>query len=405
MFTVKSTQQTLDIVRENFGQLRMAEELVPILDAYGRVLASDIQSRELVPSFHRSTVDGYAVTAQDTFGCSESIPAVLRYLGAVQMGQDTSLVLHPGECAYVPTGGKIPSGADAMVMIEHAEDFQDGFIYANKPSAPGQHIIFAGDDVIPGQLVLPAGRKLCAQDIGTLAALGYSKVPVRKRPVVGIISTGDEIVGIDETPQMSQIRDVNTYSLYAGVIETGGEPRIFGVVQDDVQALLHAVAQSVPQCDLLLISGGSSVGVKDATCRVIEELGEGIFVHGIAIKPGKPTIIGSIRQKPVYGLPGHPVSALFIYHLFVRPLIYAMLGESRKDLPASMELTQSIPSNHGREECVPVRVVFQNAVPKAEPIIGKSGLISSFSQADGYLRIDRDCEGLAAGEMVGVYRF
>lgn len=405
MFTVRSAQQTLGLIAEHFGHLKTSAEAVTIQNAFGRVLAEDVLARESVPGFDRSTVDGYAVVAQDTFGCSESIPAILRYLGEVRMGEDTDLIVHPGECAYVPTGGKIPPGADAMVMIEYAEDFQDGFIYANKPAAPGQHIIFEGDDVTPGKCVLPAGRKLCAPDIGTLAALGYSSVPVRKKPIVGILSTGDEIIGIDEKPRMSQIRDVNTYTLFAGVLEAGAQPISFGVIRDDAEQLKRAVQDALAKCDLLLISGGSSVGIKDATCRVIEELGEGIFVHGIAIKPGKPTIIGSIEGKPVYGLPGHPVSALFIYRLFAQPLIYRMLGEKHLDLPVPMELSQAVPSNHGREECVPVKIDLQEGIYRAIPIIGKSGLISSLSQADGYLRIDRDCEGLSKGEIVRVYRF
>ena len=367
----------------------------------GRVLAEAVVSKEHVPDFSRSTVDGYAVHAEDTFGCSESIPALLKLKGEVLMGQPAGISLGAGECAYVPTGGEIPEGADAMVMLEYAEDFGGGQIGIQKPSAPGAHIIFRGDDVTPSKIVLPAGHRLLPKDVGALAALGAASVFVLKKPKVAILSTGDEIVPPETAPlKAGQMRDVNSPMLAAAVAAAGGKPIEMGIVPDAPEALRTAIKEAVEHADMVLISGGSSVGAKDAAARVLSEMGELLF-HGLALKPGKPTMAADIGGKPVLGLLGHPVAAYFIFHLLVRPLLCAMQGAELKNLSITAACAEAIPSNHGREECVPVRLEGKTAVP----IMSKSGLITTLSGADGFIRIPRDAEGVSQGERVEVNLF
>ena len=403
MLSVKKPAEAKEIILNSLKSI-LPDERVPIALALGRTLAADVIAEEYVPDFNRSSVDGYAVIAADTFGCGEAVPAMLRLAGAVEMGVRPSVSLSCGECAYVPTGGEIPAGADAMVMIEFVEDCGDEYRYITKPTAPGAHMVYKGDDIRPGKTVLKAGRLLGAQDIGVLAALGYESVPVRQKPKVGIIATGDELIRINQTPGGGQVRDINSHALQAGVQAAGAEPVMYGICPDDYEALRAAVKQAVPECDLLLISGGSSAGVKDNTRQIIDGFGDGgVLLHGIAIKPGKPTIYGLIGGKPVFGLPGHPASALFIFRLFVHPLILAMMGAQE---PAAKRaralLAANLPSNHGREEYVSVRLVCAGSELCAVPVYGKSGMISVLADADGYVRIDRDCEGLAAGTAVDV---
>ena len=406
MLTVKTPQAAQALIAQAFASCKTQVEEVSILDALGRVLARDIVADEWIPGFDRSTVDGFAVKAEETFGCSDSIPAVLQYAGEVRMGAPDAGEIEAGQCKYVPTGGELPSGANAMVMIEYAEDYDDGMRYMCKPSAPGQHVIFRGDDVKPGDTVLTRGRTLRPQDIGALAALGVAKVPVCRRPVVGILSTGDELIDIENTPVGGQIRDVNTYALHAGVQAAGGQPVALGVVEDEYDTLYVAVQRAVHNCDMVLVSGGSSVGTRDATHRVIDALGTpGVLMHGVAIKPGKPTIVGSVGGKPVFGLPGHPVSAYFIYHIFARPLICAMMDAPCEEVGLRAKLTATIPSNHGREECVPVQLERTQEGFTATPVVGKSGLITVLSRAGGYVRVPRDCEGISEGSEVEAFRF
>ena len=406
MLTVKTPQAAQALIAQAFASCKTEVETVCIWEALGRVLAEDIVADQWVPGFDRSTVDGFAVKAEETFGCSDSIPAMLQYVGEVRMGAPDAGKIETGQCKYVPTGGELPQGANAMVMIEYVEDYGDGMRYMCKPSAPGQHVIFRGDDVKPGDVVLTRGRTLRPQDIGALAALGVADVPVRKRPVVGILSTGDEVIDIRQTPVGGQIRDVNTHALYAGVQAAGGQPVALGIVQDEYDALYDAVRRAVQDCDMVLVSGGSSVGTRDATHRVIDALGTpGVLMHGVAIKPGKPTIVGSAGGKPVFGLPGHPVSAYFIYHIFARPLICAMMDAPYEEEGVYARLTATIPSNHGREECVSVQLVRTQDGLAATPVVGKSGLITVLSRAGGYVRVPRDCEGISAGSEVEVFRF
>jgi molybdopterin molybdotransferase len=401
LLTVKTPNETRDLINERFGHIRMEYEPVALMGALNRVLARPVIAAEDVPGFDRSTVDGFAVCAADTFGCSPSIPAVLTLQGEILMGQAAPQTLAPATCMTIATGGALPGGADAVVMLEYTEDYKDGTIGILRPIAPGGNLIFQGDDVRRGQAIMAAGRKLHPHDIGTFAALGYDTVLVSKRPRVGIISTGNELVEINAKPQVGQVRDVNSWLLTADVLAAGGEPIRYGVIPDNEDDLLKAASQAAATCDLVLISGGSSVGTRDITVKTIESLGD-VLLHGIAVKPGKPTIIGTLGQTPVFGLPGHPVAAHFIFECFVLPLINKMLGAARLQHMITATLTEAVSSNHGREEYLPVCLSEGIDGLLATPVYGKSGLITKLRDTNGYIRIPRDCEGIAGGDLVQV---
>ncbi len=406
MLTVKTPEETQKLITEAFAGFRTDCEEIPLAAAWGRILVKPQAAHEYIPGFNRSTVDGYALHAADTFGCSLSSPAMLHFIGEVEMGEAVGLTIAAGECVYVPTGGELPDGADAMVMLEYAEDYQDGFIYINKPAAPGQNIIFKGDDTSPGKELLAPGTKLTAAAMGALAAIGVAKVPVFSRPRVGIISTGDELIPVENTPVYSQIRDSNSYALIGGITAAGGEAVCYGIVKDDFDTLLTVVKEALDDCDMLLISGGSSVGFRDATLKVIDALEDSqILLHGIAVKPGKPTILASVGGKPVFGLPGHPVSAYFIFSVFAMPLIGMMMSYTAPSYGIMAHLSEAIPSNHGRAEYIAVYLSRQNGVWTAQPVRGKSGLITTLTKANGYICIPRDCEGRACDQEVRVFLF
>lgn len=317
------------------------------------------------------------------------------------MGEQAEKALSPGCCMAVPTGGALPEGADAVVMVEYTEDYGDGTIGILKSAAPGNNLIFKGDDVFPGKVVLPAGWQLTAQDIGALAAMGVTEVPVSQKLLVGILSTGDELVPVNEIPREGQVRDVNSAMLRALCMENGAVVKNYGIFKDDEALLSAAVDKAITECDVVLISGGSSVGMKDATCRVIESKGE-LLLHGIAMKPGKPTILGKVNGKPIVGLPGHPVAAFFVSHLFIRPLLQQRMGRPIKTRTVTARLTEAISANHGRAEYMGVHLEERAHGLYARPIHGKSGLITTLAASDGYLSISRDCEGLAKDALVPI---
>ena len=393
MLKVKTPEEVLKLIEDEFAPLPDFSEVVSLGNAIGRVLAEDIAAEEYVPDFDRSTVDGYAVRARDTFGCTDSIPAILPLAAEVLMGEGADFELQAESCCAVPTGGAVPKGADSVVMIEYTENYGDGTIGISKPAAPGQNMVFRGDDVYPGKRILESGRVLSSQDIGALAAIGRVQVPVKKRLCVGVISTGDELVDPAAKPGPGQVRDVNSPMLEAMLGVFGANVINYGIVRDDEALLKATVERAVSQCDAVLLSGGSSVGVKDAACRIIEGMGE-LLMHGIAIKPGKPTILGKSGAKPLVGLPGHPVAAYFITKLFVLPLLSRLSGRKTASYTTTARITESISANHGRAAYHCVRLQEREGVLYAHPIRGKSGLITTLAGADGYFCISRDCEGL-----------
>lgn len=400
MLQVKTPLEVLSLIEQEFAPVDRTE-LVSLGAAMGRVLAEDIAAAEYVPDFNRSTVDGYALRARDTFGCTEAIPAILPLQGEVLMGQGAGFPLQKECCAAVPTGGAVPDGADSVVMLEYTEDYGDGTVGVLKAAAPGQNMIFRGDDVYPGKVILEKGRVLSSQDIGALAAIGQVQVPVVKKLTVGVISTGDELVPPEATPGPGQVRDVNAPLLDAMLTAFGVQVIQYGIVADDEALLSEITARAAGECDAVLLSGGSSVGIKDAACRIISSMGQ-LLLHGIAIKPGKPTILGKAGCKPLVGLPGHPVAAYFVTKLFVLPLLSRLEGRRQQAYTVTARVTESISANHGRAQYHCCRLERRGDQLLAHPIRGKSGLITTLAGADGYFCIDRDCEGLPQGAQVQV---
>ena len=402
MLNVCTPEEAKKLIFDEFSVKSPVCERIPLHKCLGRVLGEAVTADEYVPDFDRSTVDGYAVTASDTFGCSDAIPALLTLVGDVKMGEAAKMTLNPGECVYVPTGAQLPHGADAVVMIEYSEDYGDGTIGLSKPAAPGLNVIRRGDDVFPGKPVLSAGRRLRAEDIGALAAMGRAEVCVRAKPRIAVLSTGDELVPITEKPALGQVRNVNSVMLCAAIEGYGAEAVDAGVIKDNKEALLSALRSACSAYDAVIVSGGSSVGMKDATCAVIGELGT-LLLHGLAMKPGKPSILGKIGGKPVVGLPGHPAAAFFVTEILVKELVSVLLGTEAERSFVPAVLTEAVSANHGRAQYTSVRLIKDGGTALAVPIRSKSGLVSSLAGADGYFCIDRDSEGCAKGETITVY--
>jgi len=406
LFNVLNVSDTKRLIDDNFN-IELESEWVNLLQSTGRILKSDVVSLDNVPPFRRSTVDGYAVYSRDVFGCSETIPAILDYMGEVLMGQDAGLEIRaPGACCYVPTGGMLPDGADAVIMIEYTEKLDESTILSSKPVSPGENVIDIGEDMKKGETVLKKGTKLRAYEIGVLSSLGISKVEVCRKPRIGIISTGDEVVDCNDIPKPGQIRDINTYLLYSLIVESGCEPVKYGLIKDDFELLKNTLEKAVHECDIILMSGGSSVGKKDHTVNVINSVGDkGVLVHGISIKPGKPTIIGKAGDKIIFGLPGHPLACAIIFKVIVNYYINKIMGYDEVSYPIQCKFKINYHKAMGREEYLPVTLEEENGELYAKPVFGKSGLITGFSKAWGYIRIERNEEGLKENQIVSAYKF
>ena len=396
MLNVLSREEAVALIKKKTAHLTPETETVNISDAARRVLACDTVSAENIPSFDRSTVDGYAVNAADTFGAGASIPAQLEITGEILMGESADFDLARGQCVKISTGGMLPGGADAAVMVEHT-DFAGGLCLVYKPVAPGENITKKGDDISAGETALKKGTLIRPSHIGVLAALGITEVEVYKKPVIAVISTGDEIVG--EDPKPGQIRDVNTFLLSSAIKESGCEAIEYGAVADKREDIENAVKECVKKADAVIISGGSSAGARDMTVDIIDTLGEAYF-HGIAMKPGKPTIFGIISGKPVFGLPGHPLAAYFVFRLIVTEFIRDLMNMPPEKPSGRAALSENIPSNHGREEFLCVKMDENNEIV---PLHTKSGIISVLSEAGGFIKIPRNTEGINKGTVMEIY--
>lgn len=400
MLNVVTREEAVRIILEKIPEAADVET-VGLPDALGKVVAEDILSPEDLPAYARSTVDGFAVRAADTYGCSEALPAMVTYAGKVQMGEDEKRVLPKGSCMQVPTGGQVPEGADAVVMVEHSEDLGDEFRYMLKPVAPGENVNAKGDDIAVGGVAVPKGTLIEPRHTAVLAALGISELKVRKPLTVGILSTGDELVDYTETPKGTEIRNINSVTLAAAVQALGCIAKTYPIVPDEEDALRAAIDTVRRECDFLIISGGSSVGERDNVNRVLASFGE-VFFHGVALKPGKPTMFAMLDgDVPAFGLPGHPAAAFYTFHLFAKPAILKRRGAIAVPRYVEAELSQKVPSNHGREEIL--GVALENG--KAVPLPAKSGVVSVLSKADGTITIPRDLEGLERGVKVKVLLF
>ncbi len=396
MLTVLSLQEAKSCLIRSFP-FRAEEEYVPLLESRDRVLSAPVRASSDVPAFSRSSVDGYAVSASDTFGCSASLPALFDLAGEVRMGSLPGFSLRSGECAYVPPGGALPGGSDAVVMIEQTESYAGGTVAVSSPVAPGKNVIFSGDDIRAGTELLGAGIRIRSREIGVLSAMGIREVPVRRRLRVAVFSTGNELIPADQVPFPGQIRDINGPMLVSMCEKLGADTAFGGILPDTESVFSEAVCGALDHSDLVLLSGGSSAGKADLTETLMRKTGTLLF-HGISVKPGKPTLAADIHGKPVIGLPGHPVASYFVFLLLVRELIASMTGETAVRRTQECVLSQAVPSNHGREELVPVRILGGTAYP----VISKSALISVLAGTDGYLSIPAGTEGLSAGQQVSI---
>lgn len=400
MLELLELEQVSHLLYENFKEVLLEDEIIELSDSMNRVLSHDIIVTQDYPIFHRSCVDGYAVRASDILGCSDSLPSILQLVGNIKMGETSTISLQSGECVYVPTGAEIPKGADSMVMVEFTEDYGDGTIGICKSSAPGNHIIFAGDDAKAGEILIQQGTVIGIKEIGMLATIGISQVKVKKKIKVGVLSSGDEIIPVNRSLSPGEIYDANGPMVCVALQSNGCEVTFLGTVKDDYEELRNIIVHEISSYDMLVISGGTSVGVKDVTSKVIDELGEILF-HGIAVKPGKPTLVGRINKKPFFGLPGNPVAAYYILNVIVIRLIKEIQNLLWEDPVMELELQEKVSSNHGRVEFIAVQVRDNKAIP----LLGKSGLIMSLAKADGYIKIDRNVEGIPCGANVLVHRF
>ncbi|MDD9302725.1 MAG: molybdopterin molybdotransferase MoeA [Desulfobacter sp.] len=401
-FNVKSLEEVLSMAETFFP---VDTEPIATKETLDRVLARDILARENMPGFMRATMDGYAVQASSTFGASESGPAWLEIAGSIAMGQIPDFKLTHGQAARIATGGMLPPGADAVVMVEYTEAVDDHSVEIYKSVAPLQHVIDASEDFARDQVVLKKGTQVRPQEQGLAAGLGYSSLEVFKIPRVGIISTGDEVIPIDQTPRPGQIRDINSYSLSALVEEAGAKAMRYGIVKDDPDALKQVCEKALLETDMVLISGGSSVGTRDYTVEVLSGLEDThILVHGMSVSPGKPTILARSGNTPVWGLPGQVVSAMVVLKIAVIPFLEHIQGKTgtNRRIRVPARLTRNLASAQGRRDFIRVSLEQGEKGLEARPVLGKSGLIRTMVHADGLLDIGENIEGLEKNSPVEV---
>lgn len=392
--TVVSVEEAVRVLC-GLAPQREAEE-IHLVDGLHRVLAEDIRSEEDIPGFDRSTVDGFALCARDTVGSSDSLPVILRYRGRISMGEASRLVIREDECMYIPTGGVLPEGADAVAMVEYCEQIEDN-VLVHRPVAPGENVIRRDEDFPRDALILPEGHEIRPQDMGVLAAAGVNRVKVYRIPRIGVISTGNELVPPESAVGTGKVRDANSYMIRGFLSEHGCSSIFYGIIQDDPALLRGILVQAESECDAVILSGGSSKDVRDVCGKTIGDLGE-VLIHGISLQPGKPTIIGRIGRIPVIGLPGHPASAYIVLRAIVQPLLNKMTSRVLPIITRSAILAENIPSSKGREDYVRVRIEDGRAIP----LFGKSGLLNTLVRSEGMVRIPAAREGLEEGESVEV---
>ena len=402
---------TLEAAREKLltavGENWITSKFVSLNEALDCVLAEDIYGKVNIPDFRRSMVDGYAVIAKDTMGAGESLPVFLKVIGDVGMGEAADCIITPGTCAYVPTGGMIPDGADACVMVEYCEHFDSEEIAVYQATSVGRHVVDIGEDSKAGELLFKKGTKLRPQEIGALSAEGFTEVKVFAPVKISIISTGDELVAPGGNISKGQIFDINTSALSALAGKHGFEVVSTATVKDQYELLKDAIIQAKEESDLVVVSGGSSKGKKDMTALLIDELANpGVFTHGLALKPGKPTILGADTESRtlMVGLPGHPVAAMAVFEMMLVWLKRKLTCESEKGLVPAV-LSGNVPGAPGRQTLLFVELEQSEDGYIAKPIFGKSGLMSTMTRADGYTTIEMLQEGLKSGEKVWVHTF
>jgi molybdopterin molybdotransferase len=406
-FTLRKPEEVLALLHDFSA---CGEEELPLDQAICRVLSRNMVSMEDLPGFCRSTMDGYAVRAKDTFGASEGLPALFEVVGEVKMGERPHGGVGQGQAMRIPTGGMLPNGADGVVMVEYCHVLDSETIEVSRTISPLENVIQPGDDIKKGSTVLRKGSRLRPQDMGVLAGLGFGRVPVFKRPRIAIISTGDEIVSVEDAPADGQVRDINRYTLEAFCAVNGAVSEFLGICPDDFNRLKGLVENGLERADAVWLSGGSSVGTRDLALAVFETLDDfELMVHGISISPGKPTIIARSGGKPLVGLPGHVSSALIVAEVFMSPLLARLSGLSENKGPREgrMEarLSRNVESRSGRADYIRVRLRKEGKEWVADPIFGKSGLISPLVEGHGLVKVDVNTEGLYEGDRVKVLLF
>jgi len=390
---------------------RPPEIYLPIEESFRMITSRDIFSPENLPSFSRSTVDGYAVSSADTFGATESFPAYLNIRSEILMGEKPDFILKRGEVARIATGGMLPEGADAVVMLEHSHQVDQKMLEAVKPVFPGENVIQAGEDARKDECILKRGHRLRPQDIGALAGLGIIKVGVYAKPKVSVISTGDEIVPADKPVAPGQVRDINSYTLTGLISDIGGTPLRKGIFRDTYDMIREVVEDSLKDSEMILVSGGSSVGAKDMTEKVINEMGApGVLFHGVSLRPGKPMIGGVVDGIPVFGLPGHPAAVSVCFDIFIRPVLSIISGSNEERFEGmkrtiKAKMSRNVSSSPGREDHIGVILEERDGELWAVPILGKSGLITTLTKADGTAVIPLKKLGIHEGELVEVRLF
>lgn len=406
-----SLQKALSILHQHLPPSNTRKVTVTLDEALGRICAEDILSPENLPPYPRSTMDGYAVRAKDTFGASEKLPAYLEVSGEVVMGDFPEKGPQPGACHAIATGGILPPGTDSVVMLEHTVVIDDSMIEVTQPVANGANVINVGEDIAQDEILLQSGHFIRPQDIGLLSGVGLVSLEVFRRVRVGIISTGDEIVSSTENPPPGKIRDINSISIAAQARSLNARPAFYGIASDDEKSLTSMVLEAKATNDIVLLSGSSSVGVRDLGEKVIKNMGSpGILIHGVAIKPGKPVIIARADDTMIFGLPGHPVSAAVAFDLFVRPTISHLSGITANNLPhyrtIKARLMRNLNSASGRTDFIRVQVKsIAGSEPEAYPVLGKSGALSTMVKAHGFIEIAEKLQGLRQGELVEVKLF
>ena len=402
-FKVKSLDQVM-VQAVHFSAMPL--ETVPLTRSSARILGEDVVAHQDLPGFRRSTMDGYAVHSGATFGASEANPAWLRVAGTIAMGETPSFSLEPDQAAPISTGGMLPEGADSVVMVEHTEPVDEATVEIYKSVAPLQHVVDRGEDYRKDQEILKAGIRIRPQESGVLAALGMTRVSVFQRPTVAIISTGDEIVPVEETPAPGRIRDMNAHTLAGLISDAGAVPLPLGIVRDSKEELFDACRRAVATADMVLISGGSSVGMRDFTVEALSGLPDTeLLVHGISISPGKPTILARSGNRPVWGLPGHVVSAMVVFKVVVLPFLRKLMGEKEwadSGITVPAILTRNVASAQGRTDFIRVNLEEKNRQLYASPVMGKSGLIRTMVMARGLLEIGENVEGVEKDAVVKV---
>lgn len=400
---LKKPLEALEELLRNIPPVTLKKFIVPIGDSLGRISAEIVNSPEQSPAFRRSTVDGYALIARDTFGSSESLPAFFKVIGEIRMGEINEYKLNKGETVMIHTGGMLPEKCDAVLMVEYTQVIRSNEIEVFKAVSSGENILEMGEDLNKGEEILSSGKIIRTADIGGLLAVGINKVTVYEKPRIGILTSGDELVSPSKKPGAGQVRDINSSMLAALVEKYGGLPVIYPILPDDSERMKEGITRAFKECDSLIITAGSSASARDFTAQIVCQLGKpGILSHGVNIKPGKPTIVAVCGGKPVIGLPGNPVSALVIAILFVIPMVKKLSGITRQFplIRGKAKISVNLASVSGREDYWPVKIIQSEGEIIAEPIFYKSNLIFSLVRADGLAIVPADANGIAAGELI-----